>query len=173
MIVRRDIGRHNPPSLDHLWKCYPSKEGLELEKIKTHMTRMSWLCNGKWNPDRLSKDGLKERPGVTEHPAFKCIVDIFNDLLQYHQSPEGRRGVESTSFDGSSMLDVVPLLLESLRELAEKAEEISIEESTVPSTVERLATGIIVGQCQSPPQAATPQAESDIAGPFRGIDTGT
>ena len=99
MIVRRDI-EHVVilPSLDHLWKCYPSKEGLELEKIKNHMTRMGWLCDGKWNPDRPSKEGLKERPGVTEHQAFKCIADIFNDLLQYHQSPEGWRGVESVIY---------------------------------------------------------------------------
>ena len=92
-IVREDIGHVILPPLDSLWECYPSKH--KLDGIKSHLTHLGWLCDGKWNPARLSKQSVQKAGNLTEYEAFKCLAEIFNDVLQLDASTREHVGVKS------------------------------------------------------------------------------
>ncbi|KAF9642527.1 hypothetical protein BDM02DRAFT_2063244 [Thelephora ganbajun] len=92
-IVCEDIGHVIFPPLHHLWECCPQKH--ELDNIKFHLTRLGWLCDGKWNPVKLPKQSLQKAGCLTEYEASKCLTEIFNDTLQFDPPTGARLGVQS------------------------------------------------------------------------------
>ncbi|KAF9642526.1 hypothetical protein BDM02DRAFT_3193080 [Thelephora ganbajun] len=105
-------------------------------------------------------------------PRHKELPEMLHLLL--HHLDEMKKTLISAyksyekSFDGSPMLDVVPILTPHLHDLAHAAETIEIEELTVPSTVERSTMKIEVGDgTNPPPQTLTSEAEPGTIDLFR------
>ena len=83
-IVCEDIGYVIRLPIDYLWAHCTLI--YNLDDIKAHLTKQDRLRDGKWNPEKVSKDNFNRRQDLPEHAAFKPLADIFNQILTYPQA---------------------------------------------------------------------------------------
>ena len=80
-IVREDVGHAIRLPIDYLWTHCALVHSLD--DIRTYLTELGWLRDGKWNPEKVSKEKLDGQRDLLEHVAFEPLADIFNQILAY------------------------------------------------------------------------------------------
>ena len=73
-----------------------------LDDIRAYLTELGWLRDGKWNPEKVSKERLDGQRDLLEHVAFEPLADIFNQILVYPPTVAMEKDVRTMIHTGST-----------------------------------------------------------------------
>ena len=100
-IVREDIGYVIRLPIDYLWTHCTLAHSLD--DVRAHLTERDWLREGKWNPEKVTKENLDSQRDLLEHAAFKPLADIFNEVLAYPSTVATEKDVRTMVHAGSAI----------------------------------------------------------------------